>query len=130
MKLKGNLAEVMEMIAPETHTPHMTTEKGVKVLCVQLLNALHGTLKAALLFCKKLVKWLKNLGFELNPHDICVANKTANKKQMTAVWHVDDLQMSHENPQEVTIFINQLKDEFEDENGTMTVTRGKKHNYP
>ena len=85
MKLKGDLAEVVEITAPETHTPHITTEKGAKVLCVQLLNALCGTLKAALSFCEKSVKWLKNLGFELNPRDICVANKTANNKQMAVV---------------------------------------------
>ena len=48
-------------------------------------------------------------------------------KQMTAVWHVDDMKVSHENPQEVTMFINELKDKFEDENGAMTVHRGKKH---
>ena len=39
--------------------------------------------------------------------------------------HADDLKMSHGNPQEVTIFIDQLKGKFEDENGTMAVTRGK-----
>ena len=48
---------------------------------------------------------------------------------MTAVWHVDDMKVSHENPQEVTMFINELKDKFEDENGAMTVHRGKKHTH-
>ena len=63
MKLKGDLAEVMEMIAPETHTPCIMTEKGVKVLCVQLLNALCGTLKAALSFCKKISEVAAEFGF-------------------------------------------------------------------
>jgi hypothetical protein len=31
----------------------------------------------------------------LNPYDRCVANKIVNNSQMTIVWHVDDLKVSH-----------------------------------
>jgi hypothetical protein len=34
-------------------------------------------------------------GYTLNPYDQCVANKSINGYQMTIVWHVDDLKMSH-----------------------------------
>ena len=35
------------------------------------------------------------MGFELNPYNLCVANKTVNGKQCTVVWYVDDLKISH-----------------------------------
>jgi hypothetical protein len=41
------------------------------------MKALYGTLKAALLFWKKLKTTLESWGFILNPYDRCVANKTS-----------------------------------------------------
>jgi hypothetical protein len=65
------------------------------VLYVELKKALYGTLRAALLFWQRLTKQLKEWGFETNPYDWCVANKTINGKQCTIVWHVDNLKISH-----------------------------------
>ncbi len=48
-------------------------------------------LKSALLFYQKLVADLTSLGFELNPYDPCIANKTVKGKQLTVLWHVDDI---------------------------------------
>jgi len=47
--------------------------------------ALYGLLESAMLFYKKLVKDLQHYGFELNPYDPCVANKTVEGKWMTSV---------------------------------------------
>ena len=52
-------------------------------------------MKAALLFYIKFVKSLKSIGFELNPYYPCVANKIVDVAQLTVVWHVDDLKVSH-----------------------------------
>ena len=95
MKLRGKLAEIMVMMAPEIYKKYIVVENGTPVLYVQLMNALYGTLKAALLFYKKLVKDLESIGFVINPYDFCVANKMINGKQMTIIWHVDDLKISH-----------------------------------
>jgi hypothetical protein len=38
------------------------------------------------------------IGFEVNPYDICVANRTVYGKQQTLTWHVDHLKSSHVNP--------------------------------
>jgi hypothetical protein len=39
-----------------------------------------------------LQKELEEYGFKVNPYDPCIANKmTDSRKQMTIVWHVDDL---------------------------------------
>ena len=44
----------------------------------------------------------------LNPYDNCVANKIINGSQFTIVWHVDDLKLSHVDPDEVTKIIDLL----------------------
>ena len=109
MKLRGKLAETMVMMAPEIYKKYIVVEKGIPVLYVELLNALYGTLKAALLFYKKLVKDLQSIGFIINPYDFCVANKWINGKQMTIIWHVDDLKISHVDEKELTKIIDWLK---------------------
>ena len=130
MKLQGELAELLVTTAPELYHPFLHDENGKAVLYVELLKALYGTLKAALLFYKKLVKDLISYGFELNVYDPCVANKMINGKQMTIIWHVDDLKISHEDPNEVTKFIQWIKNNNEDaEIGKVQTSCGKKHKY-
>jgi hypothetical protein len=46
-------------------------------------------------------------------------------KQLTVLWHVDDLKMSHMEYDEVTSMINWLKGIYRD----MKVSRGKVHDY-
>jgi hypothetical protein len=40
---------------------------------------------------QKLTKFLIEDGFKVNPYDWCEANKMVDRKQLTIVWHVDDL---------------------------------------
>ena len=130
MKLCGELAELLVTTAPELYHPFLHDENGKAVLYVELLKALYGTLKAALLFYKKLVKDLISYGFELNVYDPCVANKMINGKQMTVIWHVDDLKISHQDSNEVTKFIQWIKSKYEDANiGKVHTSHGKKHKY-
>ena len=49
-----------------------TNKKGEKIMIVQCMNALYGTMVASLLCYKKFVKSLKRNGFRLNPYDPCV----------------------------------------------------------
>ena len=69
------------------------------------MKSLHGLLRSALPFYKKLRKDLEETGFEVNPYDPCVANKMVNGSQITVTWHVDDLKVSHKESTEVTKFI-------------------------
>ena len=87
--------------------------------------ALYGTLKAALLFWKKLTASLKLRGFVINPYDWCIANKDIDGKQCTIVWHVDDLKISHVNSRVVDEIITSLNAEY-GKVGEMTVRRGKR----
>jgi len=93
------MAEVLVHVNPEKYGPYMTIEHGKKVMYVQLLKALYGTLQAALLFWQNLSSFLiDNLGFVSNQYDSCVVNKYINGKQCTIAWHVDDLKISHVDP--------------------------------
>ena len=96
MCLRGKLAELMAATAPEIYRKHVTINRnGETVLYVRALNAIYGIMKSALLFYIKFVKILLSIGFELNPYDPCVANTTVDNLQLTVVWHVDDLKVSH-----------------------------------
>ena len=62
-------------------------------------------MRASLLFYRKLRKELEGYGFEVNPYNPCVANKmTDSGKQLTVVWHVDNLMATCENDFELTKF--------------------------
>ena len=53
MFMKGKLAELMSLIAPQTYRKYATIEKGQEVLYVKMRKALSGMLKSVLLFYKK-----------------------------------------------------------------------------
>ncbi len=96
-------------IAPHAYGPYVSFNKGgQKVLLVQCLNALYGTMVAALLHYKKFVKSLTKQGFKLNPYDACMANKTVNSKQITICFHVNDCKISHESSKGVDTTIDWL----------------------
>jgi hypothetical protein len=124
MCLRGKLAELMVKII---------ITKGEKVLYVRLLNALYGIMKAALLYYQRFVKDLMSIGFEINPYDPCVTNKIVKHKQLTVVWHVDDLKVSHRKPAVVTKMSDWLKSTYErlfdDGSVAMQISRGKIHDY-
>ena len=96
---------------------------------MELLKALYGTLRAAPLFWQKLSKQLIDVwGFTPNKYDNCVVNKTINGHQMTVVWHVDDLKVSHIDVKEVNKFILQMEEAFSAD-APLSVSRGKTHDY-
>ena len=68
------------------------------------------------------------VGFEINPYDWCVANKTVDRKQTTVVWHVDNLKISQENGDTVGALINKLREQYGNE-AYLTIHRGKVHKY-
>ena len=96
---------------------------------MELLKALYGTLRAARLFWQKLSKQLIDVwGFVPNKYGDCVVNKTINGSQMTVVWHLDDLKVSHVDDQEVGKFIRKMGETF-GKDTPLSVSRGKTHEY-
>ena len=95
MKTKGKLAKLLINIDSKIYTKFVTAENGQYVLYVDILRVLYELLKAEILFYKKLVKDLKEIGFRLNTYEPCVSNIIVNDKQHTIVWHVHDVKSSH-----------------------------------
>jgi hypothetical protein len=128
VKFEGEIAEMLVRMDPKMYRKYVKDEHGKSVLYVELLKALYGTMRAALLFWKLLSSKLVEWGFEINPYDWCVANKTINGKQCTILWHVDDLKLSHVDPDVNTDVIKMIDHEFGKE-APITVTRGRIHDY-
>ena len=130
MKLRGKLAELLVKVAPEVYRNYVTEENGKTVLYVELKKALYGMLKSALLFYKKLRRDLESIGFKVNPYDPCVANRMRVGLQLTVVWHVDDLKISHVDSKVVNDLIDWIRMKYEDvEIGKIKPSRGKVHDY-
>jgi hypothetical protein len=88
---------------------------------------------AYLLYYHKFTKSLTSVGFEINPYDPCVANKTLNGTQITICFHVDDCKLSHHSSRANHNIIDWLWQEYEsifvDGLGQMTFSRGRVHKY-
>ena len=113
VRFMGEMVSMLLHINNDMYKDYIVTEKGKKVMYMELLKALYGTLHAAWLFWQKLSKQLiDGWGFTPNKYDNCVVNKTINGHQMTVVWHVDDLKVSHVDGKEVDKFIMQMEETF------------------
>ena len=64
---------------------------------INLIRAMYGTLKAALLYYRKISKELREYGFVINPHNPCVTKKWTDEGQLTVVWYVNDMKVLHKN---------------------------------
>ena len=134
VRIRGLVADMLVEIAPEVYSEYITKDKrGNSELLVICLNALYGTMVAALLFYEKFTNSLKSKGFVKNPYDPCVWNKIVNGKQLTIVFHVDDCKLSHVDSKVLDDTIEWLRRDyesiFEDGSGKMKVSRGLKHKY-
>ena len=128
LRLFGELADLLVEIDPERWRKHRQLARGKSLIYVKCSKAIYGTVNAALLSYKKLIGHLSGWGFEMNPYDPCCWNQIVNGKQMTVVFHVDDMKLSHVNPDVVTKYIKKL-DGVYGKTDPMSITRGKKHEY-
>jgi hypothetical protein len=128
LRLTGKMSEFISNINPRKNKPFICVEHGKNVLYVKLNKALYGTLRASLLFWKKLTRELEDMGFVVNLNDFCVTNKVIDNAQCTIVWHVDDLKISHVNPNVESKVIDNISTIF-GKQAPLTVHRGKIHEY-
>jgi hypothetical protein len=54
MRLEGVMVDMLLELDCEKYEPHIVVQHGKKTLYIQLMKALYGTLRAALLFWRKL----------------------------------------------------------------------------
>jgi hypothetical protein len=92
---------------------------------VQLDKALYGCVQSALLWYELYSSTLMDMGFELNPHDLCVANSIIDGKQCTICWYVDDNKISHKDMETVKSVITKIESKF----GKMSVTKGNEQDF-
>ena len=92
---------------------------------VRVQKAMCGFLKSTLFFYEKLVGDPEAHGFEINPYDPCVENKTVGGKQLRFTWHVDNLNIFHVDRKVVLDTIVWLESIYEEMHGT----RGKRQKY-
>jgi len=85
-------------------------------------------MNAALLAYKKLAKLFQVWGFVMNPYNPCAWNKKIRKFQLSIIFHIDDLLISHRYADVVSLFIKKLEKEYSVKD-PLTVTRGKLHEY-
>ena len=115
-------------IDEEMYAPYVTWEGSQKVMYVELLKALYGTIRQRNYSGEDDESLVKDWGFTINPYDSCVANKVINGKQCTIVWHVDDLKISHVSEEVVDNVIDLMNHVF-GEQTPMTVSSGTCHDY-
>ena len=124
MRITGKEVDLFLEIDPSL-AEFVVYENGVKVLYVQLDKALYGCVQSALLWYELYSSTLIDMGFELNPYDMCVANSMIDGKQCTIVWYVDDNKISHVDHNVVSNIIKKIEAKF----GKMSQTRGKEHEF-
>jgi hypothetical protein len=98
IKICGRLIDILIEICPGVYDDYVIEEGKHKVLYVKMLMVLYGMLISSILYYKKFQKDIESIGFEVNPYNICIANRVINRKQQTVTWHVNDLKSSHVDP--------------------------------
>jgi hypothetical protein len=134
INIRGVLVDILVEIAPAVYKPYVSRDKkGMDQVLVQCHNAMYGTMVASLLYYRKFVKSLTDVGFIINHYDPNVANKMIEGKNMTICFHVDYCKLSRRKKKFMDTMIEYLREEyesiFEDGTGAMTVSRGKIHKY-
>ena len=93
---------------------------------VKLTKALYGCIESAKLWYNHLKAKLLELGYIVNPSDICVFNRTSESgKQSTVCFHVDDGFASCDDLNDLKLLETQLKKIFKQ----VEIHHGKVHEY-
>ena len=114
-------------VAPE-YKEFVEIVKGKPVLYNECDKCLYGSVESGKLSNDKLCGILEVNGFQPNPFEPCWYNKMVNGHQLSVIFHVDDLKVSHKDPKVVDDFFQLLDSEYGKE-VPLTVSRGKVHVY-
>ena len=87
--LEGKFVDIMCDITPE-YNQNNRFKDGSKTLYVLILKAIYGMIESDLMCYWLYVSVLKDMGFQLNSYEMCVANKNMYRKYCTIDWYVDD----------------------------------------
>ena len=93
-----------------------------------MLMALYKMLKALIQYYQKFVHSIQTIRL-VNSYDLCMANQIMNGKQHNVMWHINNIELSHED----AMINNNFYIWFEKKYGSnnvrhVKVVKGKKHN--
>ena len=124
MKFEKEFVDIMCEVNPE-YKDHVRFEHGKKVLYVQVLKVIYRMIESALRWYELFRGTLRGMGFELNPHDHCVANKMIDGSQCTTGWYVDDNKVSRVSNKVNSMIVDAIEEHF----GKLARTTGNKHTF-
>jgi hypothetical protein len=117
-------------IDARAYEPYVVEENNNKCIYVVVLKAFYGMFQSALLYYKKFRKDIEDIGFNVNPYNLCIANRMINGKQHTIAWHVDDAKSSHIDKTVNDEFLHWLQAMYASDGiGKVKATRGYRHEY-
>ena len=125
--LRGEMLEIFLSVAPELEE-FVEVVNGKRVLFSECKKTLYGSLQSGKLSYLKLCKLLLDNGFVANPYEPCWFNKMVKGAQLSVLFHVNNLKISHVDPAAVDAFIALTDREYGQE-APLTVRRGKTHVY-
>ena len=129
VRFQGETVDKLLEIDHDLYASYVSVENGEKVMYMELLKALYGTLRAARLFWEKLqTKLVNEWGFMPNRYDSCVVNKMVDGQQLTVAWHVDDSKISHEKEEALDEVIGMMEKEF-GQDTPLSISRGPIQQY-
>ena len=114
------IAAAMLQVAPE-----FSSFERLGKLIFKLKKALYGCIQSARLFYEHLRNALTGMGFEPNPYDPCVFNKTMYGQQCTVLIYVDDLKISCKDCRGVDETLEELKKIYK----KLSIKEGNKMDY-
>ena len=124
LKLKDEFIEIMCDVNEE-YRKNVVIENGKRVLCIKVVRDIYGCIHSAFLWYDLYTDKLKDMGFEINPYDKCIENKTINGNQCTIGWYVYDKNISHKEAKFVNDMLTIFKEKFWD----LTITRGNSNDF-
>ena len=78
--LEGKFVDIMRGINPD-YKQHVTLNHGRKTFYIHILKVIYGIINSDLLWYELYLSALKDMWFQLNPYDMCVANKDIEGRQ-------------------------------------------------
>jgi hypothetical protein len=82
IQIRGVVVDWLTKIAPEVYTQYVSADrKGAKMLLVECMNTIYGTMIAGLLYYCKFAESLKCKKLTKNPYDPCIWNKVIKGKK-------------------------------------------------
>ena len=104
---------------------HVRFKGGRKTFFLRIIKEISWMIKSSILWYKLYVSVLKEMGFQINPYDMCVANKYINGIQCIVAWYVGDNKVSHVEQDVIYYVINKVEDMLI----VLTVTKGNMHTF-